>query len=308
MSFLVARPWSWLVDMTFNQQLLKAIFRLCLLNCCGVYMSSICSSVVWWRSMECAGSCFVNIRNLMWCDTLYCDVQLSFLSLQVLLEFDWPYPSYPLHISRPLPWFEIVTYLPGFSPEKRQDCHGFLQNASLNTAVWRFPKRAPLQRRLDAREHVHVLGQWECRLWHVRFNAVEGALGSSLLKLNTPAQPPTTRTATTATTRTRTRRSQIKKRTRTTTQMREMGVKWPGWLTLLEQDWIALQRRFREQLEETLPSRLLVFEVRSGWFGPQGHALKSHKIWISKSIKLHTRYTYLLCWLILFTCAMLCQV
>ena len=46
MSFLVARPWSWLVDMTFNQQLLKANFRLCLLNCCGVYMSSICSSVV----------------------------------------------------------------------------------------------------------------------------------------------------------------------------------------------------------------------------------------------------------------------
>jgi len=91
MSFLVARPWSWLVDMTFNQQLLK-----------------------------------------------------------VLLEFDWPYPSYPVHISRPLPWFEIVTHLPGFSPEKRQD-------------------------------------------------------------------------------------------------------------------WIALQRRFREQLEETLPSRLLVFEVRSGW-------------------------------------------
>lgn len=62
MSLLVARPWAWLVDMTFNQQLLK-----------------------------------------------------------VLLDFDWPYPSYPAHISRPLPWFEIVTYLPGFSPEKRQD-------------------------------------------------------------------------------------------------------------------------------------------------------------------------------------------
>eukprot|EP00438_Fugacium_kawagutii_P003609 Skav221986 [mRNA] locus=scaffold4787:2111:2941:- [translate_table: standard] len=62
MSLLVARPWTWLVDMTFNQQLLK----------------------------------------LLW-------------------DFDWPYPIYPAHISRPLPWFEIVTNLPGFSPGKRQE-------------------------------------------------------------------------------------------------------------------------------------------------------------------------------------------
>ena len=142
--FLVARPWSWLVDMTFNQQLLKAIF-------CGyaysmaavysVYMSSICSSVVWWRSMECAGSCFVNIRNLMWCDTLYCDVQLSFLSF---CRCSWSLTGHIHHIlftsrARCL-GLRLSPIYQDLVQRRDRDCHGFLQKVSLNTAVWRFPK------------------------------------------------------------------------------------------------------------------------------------------------------------------------
>ncbi|CAK9081492.1 unnamed protein product [Durusdinium trenchii] len=62
LSPLVVRPWNWLLDLKFNQQLLK-----------------------------------------------------------VLWDFDWPFPSYPDHIWRPLPWFEIVTSLPAFAAEKRED-------------------------------------------------------------------------------------------------------------------------------------------------------------------------------------------
>ncbi|CAJ1385149.1 unnamed protein product [Effrenium voratum] len=62
MSCLVVRPWRWLVDLNFNQQMLK-----------------------------------------------------------VLYDFHWPYPEYPEHVRRPLPWFEIVTSLPGFEPSMREE-------------------------------------------------------------------------------------------------------------------------------------------------------------------------------------------
>eukprot|EP00913_Durusdinium_trenchii_P019097 g17947.t1 len=71
MDFPMNLPWNWLLDLKFNQQLLK-----------------------------------------------------------VLWDFDWPFPSYPDHIWRPLPWFEIVTSLPAFAAEKREELSELEQNVS----------------------------------------------------------------------------------------------------------------------------------------------------------------------------------
>jgi len=57
----IARPWSWIVDMTFVNQI------------CGAF------------------------------------------------DFDYTYPTFPDHIDRPLPWFEIVRFMPSFSQDDSKD-------------------------------------------------------------------------------------------------------------------------------------------------------------------------------------------
>merc|ERR550534_3173544 len=50
------------------------------------------------------------------------DMNFNTRLLKTLRDFDWEFPTYPAHIRRPLPWFEIIERFPAFETEaKRQD-------------------------------------------------------------------------------------------------------------------------------------------------------------------------------------------
>merc|ERR1712113_845975 len=45
------------------------------------------------------------------------DMEFNKRIVKTLYDFDWEYPSYPEHIWRPVPWFEVVQRLPAFDTD-----------------------------------------------------------------------------------------------------------------------------------------------------------------------------------------------